>query len=129
MATQVRQPKEQLLAFEIIDGQASADDSFVVPESKRYVIEFITAVLTVQIGQKAVVTFFVQTAGVEPPGFVHSLVLVPQGTFTGDVFAACQLVRLYADPGSTVLFQLARSNTSGVASGNISVTGYLEDVP
>lgn len=129
MATPIRQPIEQLLAFELIDGQGNADASFVVPKSKRFVIEFITADFTVQIGQKAVVTFFVQTAGVGPPGIVHTLVLVPQGTFTGDVFAASQLVRLYADPRSTVLFQLARNQTTGVAGGNISVTGYLEDAP
>ena len=127
MAIPAQQPIEQLLAFELTDGQGSADASFVVPKSKRLVIEFVTAVFTVQIGQKAVVTFFVQTAGVGPPGFVHSLVLVAQGTFTGDVFAESQLLRLYADPGSTVLFQFARSQASGVASGNISVTGYLED--
>jgi hypothetical protein len=48
-------------------------------------------------------------------------------TFIGDTFAASQLVRLYADPGSTVLFQFARNDGSGLASGNISVTGYLED--
>ncbi len=126
MATPMRQPIEQLLAFQLIDGQANAQDSFVVPNAKRFVIEFITATLTVQVGQKAAVTFFVQTGGVGPPGIVHALALVPQGTFIGDVFAASQLVRLYADPGSTVLFELARSGSAGVAGGNISVTGYLE---
>jgi hypothetical protein len=33
---------------------------------------------------------------------------------------------LYADPGSTVLFEFARSDSAGVAAGNISVTGSLE---
>jgi hypothetical protein len=127
MSNPVRQPIEQLLAFELSDGQANGQASFAVPSGNRLVVEFITAILTVPVGQKAVVTFFVQTGGIGPPGILHCLALNPQGTFIGDTFAASQLVRLYADPESTVLFQFARNDGSGLASGNISVTGYLED--
>jgi hypothetical protein len=127
MSSSAHQPFEQLIAFELSDGQGNGQDSIVVPSGKRFVIEFITAIVTVQVGQNAVVTFFVQTGGVGAPGIVHCLALTPQGTFIGATFAASQLVRLYADPGTTVIFELARSAATGVASGNISVTGYLED--
>ena len=126
MSAPVRKPFEQLLAFELGGGQGNAEALFDVPKSKRLVIEFITALFTVQVGQKAVVTFLIQTGGVAAPGITHCLVLTPQGTFIGDTFAASQMVRLYPDPGSTVLFEFARSDSAGVAAGNISLTGYLE---
>jgi hypothetical protein len=44
MASSAWQPIEQLLAFELVDGQGNAEDSFAVPDAKRYVIEFITAI-------------------------------------------------------------------------------------
>jgi hypothetical protein len=122
-----KQPFEQLLAFNMNNGQAEAEASFKVPAGKQTVIEFVTAILSAQAGQSAVVTFFVMTGGVAAPGIVHALALAHQGTFNGgDTFVASQLVRLYPDPGSTVIFQFVRNAVSGVASGNISLTGFVQ---
>lgn len=123
-------PFEQLLAFNMNDGQAGAEASFPVPADGFLVIEFITATLTVGVGQKPAVAFFVQTGSAPTPGFVHGFVLFPQGTFgAGDSYAASQLVRLYPNPRTQVLFEFNRNNASGVASGNITVTGFLFDEP
>ena len=122
-----KQPFEQLLAFSMNNGQAQAQASFKVPVGKQTVIEFVTAILNVQAGQSAVVTFFVMTGGIAAPGIVHALALAQQGTFNGgEAFVASQLVRLYPDPGTTVIFEFARNAVSGVTSGNISLTGFVQ---
>ena len=120
-------PFEELLAFSMNAGQGQAEASFQVPPGNRMVIEFVTAILTVPAGEKAAVTFFVMTGNVPAPGLRHALVLIPQGTFgSGDVFSASQLVKLYPNPGSRVIFQFARNGFAGPASGNISLTGFFE---
>jgi hypothetical protein len=117
---------EQLLSFNMTDGQANIQSQFTAPAGKHMVIEFVTAILTVQAGQSAAITFFVQTAGAPAPGIVHALALTPQGTFNGgSVFMSTHMVRLYPDPGTTLIFEFARNAANGVASGNISVTGHL----
>ena len=50
MPTPVRQPIQRQLAFKLTAGQSNAGDSFLVPKAKRFVIEFVTAIFTVQIG-------------------------------------------------------------------------------
>jgi hypothetical protein len=116
-------PFEQLLSFNLSDGQNSAQASFPVSPDDHPVIEFITAELTVGIGQKPTVVVNVQT-GDNSVG--HRLVLFSQGTFGGgDLYAASQLVKLYPSEGSQVVFQVLRNSTSGPASGDITVTGFL----
>jgi hypothetical protein len=116
---------EQLLSFNMSDGQSGVQSEFTVPAGKRLVIEFVTAILTVQAGQSAAVTFFVRTGGISAPGIVHALAVTPQGTFnSGGVFVSSQLVRLYPDPGTSVIFEFTRNAANGVAGGNISLTGH-----
>lgn len=119
-------PFEELLSFSMNPGQGQAQASFTVPAGHRMVIEFVTAILTVSAGERPAVTFFVMTGNVPAPGLVHALVMTPQGTFGGDVFAASQIVKLYPNPGTNVIFEFSRNGFAGTASGNISLTGYLD---
>ncbi|MGB6686924.1 MAG: hypothetical protein WBE76_03690 [Terracidiphilus sp.] len=117
---------EELLSFSMNVGQAQAQSEFTAPGGKRMVIEFVTAILTVPAGQSVAVTFFVRTGGIPNPGIRHALAVTPQGTFNGgEVYVCSRLVRLYPDPGTNVIFEVTRNSTSSVASGNISLTGYL----
>jgi hypothetical protein len=126
----VMTPFEQFLALNMSPGEEFVEASFPVPADGHLVIEFITASLTVAIGQSPAVQFRLRTGGIPPPGLRHALVLFPQGTFgQEDLYAASQLVRLYPDQGSQVFFVFSRSDTSGFASGGITVTGFLSPKP
>jgi hypothetical protein len=126
----VMTPFEQSLAFNINPGEELVRASFPVPAEGHLVIEFITASLTLGIAQSPAVHFIVRTGGIPPRGLRHALVLFPQGTFGQvDLYAASQLVRLYPDQGSQVSFVFSRSDTSGLASGSITVTGFLSPEP
>lgn len=123
-------PFEQALALNMSPGEALVEASFPVPADGHLVIEFITAGLAVGIGQSPAVQFRVRTGGIPPPGLRHALVLFPQGTFgQEDLYAASQLVRLYPDQETEVFFIFSRSDTSGFASGGITVTGFLSPEP
>jgi hypothetical protein len=125
----VMTPFEQSLAFNINPGEELVEASFPVPAEGHLVIEFITASLTLGIAQSPAVQFIVRTGG-PPRGLRHALVLFPQGTFGQvDRYAASQLVRLYPDQGSQVRFVFSRSDTAGLASGGITVTGFLSPEP
>jgi hypothetical protein len=62
---------------------------------------------------------------------IHHLSLTNEGSFQGgtDDIKASQLTSIYADPGSDVIIRVARNSINGTASVNISVSGYLVDVP
>lgn len=125
-----RSPFEASLAFDMRDGVDNNQASFAVPAGKRLVIEFVTAIVRVPQGQSVIVLFFAQIAPSGPPGIGHVIVVTPQGVFNEDNnFMASQQMRVYADPWTQVIFEVSRNASAGLASGNVSVTGYLVSVP
>jgi hypothetical protein len=60
----------------------------------------------------------------------HYLVLTAQGLLYGaPAFTDSQPMRVYADQGTSVLGFVILSDSGGTASGNVSISGYLVDVP
>jgi hypothetical protein len=58
------------------------------------------------------------------------LALAAQGAISGlDRYTAAQPLRMYADPGTTVVFQVVRSDGSSSATLNFAIAGYLVDAP
>lgn len=95
---------------------------FGVPANRRVVIEFVTASISVPVGEWARLRMFTGL-GQQPSNL--DLVLTPQGIAGGQqVLVATHCARAYAD--SLLAFDVNRDNavTSGYAL--ICVSGYLE---
>jgi hypothetical protein len=95
---------------------------FQVPEDKRLVIEYVTALAIVPAGVKTQLNIFTT---VNNERVRHFVACIPGG---GENSISLP-TRLYARPGSDVTIQLVTQGSagSGVLKGTIS--GYLEDAP
>ena len=97
-----------------------------VPQGKRLVIEYISALGVVPTGQRVRVNIRIITSG---RFGTHALPLIPQGSFSGfDNFSASLPVRLYADPGTLVSGEASRDAGTGNGSLTLSISGYLVTV-
>ena len=126
-----RQPFHvELYDFRMIAGDTLSTDSFIVPAGKRLVIEQVSGRFTAPAGQT--LDLVVQTGPSEAPA-THYYLPVRQGPLaplSGDGFVLNQLSRQYAEPGSNVgVILQRRGGTDGEASGLMTFTGYLVDVP
>jgi hypothetical protein len=112
-------------AGDLFDGEA-----FSVPAGKRLVIECVTARTDVFPGQETEV-FVTTTVGGQPvshvvPGAIQKLDFAP-GQY--DETVSAQLVRFYADAGSTVGVGMRRNLSTNDAGGNVTISGYLLPAP
>jgi len=101
---------------------------FTVPAGKTLVIEFVTMTGQVPLGQHVETMEIISVA---PPfgGASHQMLVNPQpdAVDTEPIFRASQMVKIYAQTGSTVqaLFRRSASNLS--ATYGVSISGYLVD--
>jgi hypothetical protein len=104
---------------------------FTVPRGKRAVIRFASVEASVADGQ---VIACVETT----VGDVNGMYAVPlslQGSFrTGaggraDFYVAGHEVQFYADGGTDVIFEIARSTMRGSGEAKVTLAGYYVDVP
>jgi len=113
-----------------------------IPAGKRLVIENVSAIARVPEGLKMEMNFFTYmdndgdgVGGIEDIVF-HRIALVEQGTFDGVTIASANhKVLVFADSrigetgyGLTFQGRLNASTTSG-SQGQLTVSGYLEDLP
>lgn len=102
---------------------------FVVPTGKRFVTESVSVYVNVapvvlpnrvevhtQLGNNLV---------------VHEIAVARQGSdLNGNaVFTGTHAVTWYADPGTEVIFQFSRGNTTDSATAEVTISGYFVDVP
>ena len=93
-----------------------------LPQGFRFVIEVISAVISVPAGGKALLTVSGQTSN-NPLASNFFIPLTPQGVFGGDdVFVATQAIRLYTD--DKIDISVGRDNDTG-ASVVVCLSGYL----
>lgn len=120
--------RQRFQASNVCEFAAGQERCFIdlsVPSGKLLVIETISAHVFVQPGKRGKAAVDVAQGGDD---VTYPLPLLNEGTFgLGDGFAGLHLVRLYADPGSTVTFFMDRSATATtiVESASASVSGYL----
>jgi len=105
-------------------------DSVPVPAGKQLVIEHVSVITTLPVGQKLLI------ASVQPfvggMGTGHFLTVIAQGTNaagTADYSVASQDIRLYADPGLPISFHAERNGTAGTGSVTFEISGYLINMP
>ena len=105
---------------------------FDVPAGKRLVIELVTIVAFLDIGNNLATA----TITVTPPGGVfvrHHLTRTPTGEVSGGPatgFTVTQPLRLYCEAGTgAVRVDVERLNNTGLFSTQFGVSGYLVDLP
>jgi hypothetical protein len=117
--------------------QISPTELVVVPKGKRGIIEYFSCRCELQPGQRVnevrLVTF---VNGFE---LAQYIVPTPQGQLPSEspslgvpiveVFAASQMIREYADPGTGIRFMVKRSPSSGVAGCSALISGYFVNLP
>jgi hypothetical protein len=125
-----RQPFQTMVNISIPDGGTGGDTSFTVPAGKRLVITYAGTQIVLPPGQQALSAVL----WVNYP--VTSAVLYPfRADFTAPnvsgeaVYIGGGPMTAYSEPGSTVQVTVNRSGTAGTASGVVTVSGYLVDVP
>ena len=104
--------------------------SFTVPLGKRLVIEF--ASIRTTVGQGEQVQAFIR-AGNGLADAIHPILMSFQQTVAGqDNYVGGQLMRMYAEPGTTVELLVSRVKGGAAPSPNAritgSVSGYLVDL-
>jgi hypothetical protein len=127
-----RQPFQETKGILVLGGADSIQEIlFPVPQGKRCIIETVTAQVTLR-GTDTLSDLKVSTrlAPAGPFG-QYNISLLRQGlsnqgnpTYTGTHY-----LRAYAGPGTSVLFQVSRSDASDVLTGSVTVAGYFVDVP
>ena len=107
--------------------------SYSVPLGKRLVIEFVSVSATIGKGEK--MHAFIRGGDVFNDA-IHPITMNFQVTVASrDLFAGAQLMKMYAEPGTTVEILVSRrdaADTGAVkpgASFSTSISGYLVDVP
>ncbi len=105
--------------------QLGASVSFVIPDGKRLVIEYVSGNVFVDIGDAVVFSVSTTVDGVLAH---HQLVLTPLGPSGGFAkgYTASQSMRLYADSGTEVTVY-AGNTLGGRATMHASISGYLVD--
>ena len=99
-----------------------------VPPGKRLVIEYVSMAAAVPANQGATLTINTIAGGGEATQFFPlSPPAVPINGATGTFLG--QQVRIYADPGRTVLVGGLRTSTAGDARFDFGISGHLVNVP
>jgi hypothetical protein len=121
------QPFQAQAQFAIPTGDSAI--TFViatVPAGKRLVIEYATVLAEAGAGTLGA---RIQTTA-DGNFAAHHLVLAGQGPLFGvPAFTASQTMRVYADPNTAVTGIVNRSETTGTAGGQVSISGHLVDIP
>jgi hypothetical protein len=124
-----REPFQFFGAEDFVTGSLASQDQFDVPSGKRLVIEHVSANLEFPIDQELTSTVVNTTVNeVEVP---HQFAIPFASTFEDRlrVHTGGQQVRLYADPGTTVIVLANRNSDScpqtPCGSMRIFISGYL----
>jgi hypothetical protein len=110
-------------------SSGSVKTVFIVPAGKRLVIESVSArVVVTPIDSVSTLNFLTTVQGLSTA--FHEIQVSRQGSDLNgsQVFAGTHAVRAYADPGTDVMVQFGRSDTTTDASPVITLVGHLVNV-
>lgn len=107
------------------DGAYSGGPSIVVPAGKRLVIEFITG-LCYSLPSDQQIQF--TAVGVTSSGF-STAHYFPVAENSLHQFITSSPTKLYANPGTTVRFECARTGNTGTMAVVFTASGYLVTIP
>jgi len=99
--------------------------SYRVPSDKRLVIETVSMMATIPIGHE-ILTYTIETRLISEPGANHYIPVFKQAvTTTASYYSACQAVRIYADPRTTVFLRLHLTGSAYSFLFAPTISGYL----
>jgi hypothetical protein len=99
---------------------------FNVPAGRRLVIEYVSSAFAVCHGCHVFDVAITATSASNPTAHHVLATFVGTGADLLDHFIIAQALRVYADPGSAVSVSL---NTEQAQGGNVTVSGYLVNLP
>ena len=108
-------------------NESFSSNPYTVPAGKRLVVDTTSVFCTVPSGQKIINPVLFSNVGGNPnyTGFRQAL----EGANGGaDSYTLAQNGIAYADPGSSLNFQILRNANSGSASCGVWMQGHLEDI-
>ena len=118
---------QQELDFNFDPTKTGGGSSFVVPEGKRLVIEFVSANIYLEQGKAVDFSIAASVNGV----IAHHRLLLnelwPVGIYP-ITYNVSQNMRIYADPLAEVLVYVNNTD-GGNGSVYVSISGYLVDLP
>lgn len=122
-----RQPFQRQLGLDWVDGLDLATSTLEVPAGHRFVIEYASLSAFLPGGQSMFIRILTTSSGLNA---FHTLD-VRRGEDWGvlEQFGAAHLVRIYADPGTTIRVSAGRTPAAGSANCSLTLSGYLEPVP
>ena len=122
-------PFQAAVELSLPQGTGGQNGFVQVPAGKRLVIEYASGVGFLPAGQKCLFSVITSLQG-QQTGTSHYLESTTVGKFGApDCFLAGQVVRLYADPETTVMLRADRDLATGQGTVRMSVSGHLVDVP
>jgi hypothetical protein len=119
-------------ALDFADGVGTATSSYTVPADKRLVIEYASMVTYLPADGQSMYLWVSTTAGdgYGTSALNHALQIQQREDYgLLKQFGAAHLVRLYANPGTTVRVTMGRFPYNGLASGMVTLSGRLETLP
>lgn len=117
----VTEPFQASVNFRMPQGTEGANASVNVPAGKRLVIEYVSGISFPPAGQNALFSIFTGIKG-QTTNTEHVL---PTNKQFGNAFVTGEDLRLYADPGSSVMLRLDRDSPTGECTGRLSFSGQL----
>jgi hypothetical protein len=121
-----RQPFHQSAEFSFPDGAITRTTSITIPAGKRLVIEYVSGLLVVPTGQN--ITKITLGVTLDQQFANHFVARTPVGDsgFDNELFSVSQQMRVYADG---LFINIQRGSATGTASGTVTLSGYLVDIP
>ncbi len=126
-ANNALQPFHQNATVTLDPSQLGGAVTFTVPAGKRLVIEFASMEVVLAQGRVALAGLTTVVNGVNGSHWLNFTSAGPAGGFPIS-YIASQEVRIYADPGTQVLFNFL-DDIGGDGVMHASISGYLVDVP
>ena len=125
---ETREPFHRQFALDWPDGTDLSTATYSVPAGKRLVVEYASAwAYLPPAGQTMFVRITTTVGGSEA---FHTLALQKREDYgVLKQFEGAHLVRLYADPATTVHVAAGRQPGADMASCTVTLSGYLVDVP
>ncbi len=125
---EMREPFHHQFSLDWSDGNDFSTASYSVPSGKRLVVEYasLSAYLPPS-GQTMFVRILTTVGGADA---FHTLALQKREDYgVLKQFEGAHLVRLYADPATTVRVSAGRLPAADPANCTVTLSGYLVDVP
>jgi len=123
------QPVQAKASIGLFPGQPFSADVVLynVGPNRRLVMEYASAICALPAGQAISLSFMTTAGGIVDNHVLQSSFPAPPGANANSSIG--QPVRFYADPGTSVISYITRTDTSGSASCNLEFSGYLAPLP